>query len=176
MEWTKFGLKLSLFVLILPITSSWTPILPLTQIYYYCDLQDHDCGIVNQSNMGTYFHYGLHNVGGRNKKMFFIDIKNSLTVGARLITPFFHTFNNASACLSLEYFLKGEGSEELKVIQQDSTDTTIWSTSDINLDWQKTEIEIRLTSEPRFFIEANFLPKRNGIVAIGSLLFTYGVC
>jgi hypothetical protein len=127
--------------------------------------------------MGSNFLYSHANIGGRDQNMLILDISKAETQGARLVTPYFHTYNKIDACLTLEWYQNGDGVQSLSVTQQDKADKKIWTSSSKSYDWQKSRISIDLSSgEPRFFIEANFEPKHKGIVAIFNLLFTYNKC
>jgi len=145
--------------------------------YFQCDFKTTDCGIVNQANMDTKFSYVHANIGGRNQNMLILDVSKAETQGARLITPYFHTYTYTDACLILDYYINGDGVQSLSVIQQDKMNSNIWTSSMKSFVFQRKYINVDLTrGEPRFFIEAHFEPKQVGIVAIDNLQLVYNRC
>ena len=142
-----------------------------------CEFKNNDCGIVNQENMGSYFFYSKANIAGREQKMMVLDAKVSKTSGARLITPYYHANGKSFACLVIDFFQNGDGTKTFKIIQQDKTNKTLWTSSLRSLIWQRARMDVNLNNgDPRFFIEATIEPGKEGLFALASLYFTYNKC
>lgn len=167
-----FGHK-TLLILSLSIILS----LSRSQTYFECTFKDNDCGIKNEPDMKTLFTYGRAFIGGRDQNMMHLDVSSAQTQGARLVTPYYHSYDQIYGCLTVQWYSYGAGQQSLSITQQDKRNVKIWSSYVKSYDWQKTAINVDLRGgDLRFFIEANFEPKTKGMIAIDDLRLDYHKC
>ena len=168
--------KLFECVAILIMLSLFSPI-KSDQKYVECNFTSNDCGIKNGPDMATQFAYGRAQLANRNQNMMYLDISKATTSGARLVTPYYHTYNELYACLTIDWYSSGVGQQSLSVTQQDKRDVKLWASYVKSAQWRINTINVDLRGgDLRFFIEAHFEPRTTGIIAIDRIRLDYHKC
>lgn len=147
------------------------------QTYFECNFTANDCGIKNGPDMATKFVYGRAQLADRDRNMMYLDVSKAPTTGARLITPYYHTYDQLYGCLTIDWYSSGTGQQGLSVTQQDKRDVKLWASYVNSQQWRTNSVNVDLRGgELRFFIEAHFKAHTSGTIAIDRIRFDYHKC
>ncbi|CAN8025213.1 unnamed protein product, partial [Ixodes persulcatus] len=143
---------------------------------FFCDFEEHQCGMRNQKNIPGHFIRESHGPANRRGHYLAVHAEPVRYNVARIITPYLPGYPRAKACLSFSYVIYGGGASRIEVIAQDTVNHHLFRLKQDGPEWRNIQYTMDVRQDVRFFIEAYTTRHGEGVIAIDNFGFNLAPC